>query len=165
MSSYEYEKTHSFTQKKKELIFVKKYLLAKDKDNQKKTQKNKKTAQTQASEAAKKEEIDKYKSQCKTLDYKKIQRSPSDYKNKYIKMSGKVIQVSEGWFSSVDLRVEDSDKNVWFVTYFYKDGDKHILKNDKITVYGQSSGTTTYKSVIGASVTIPSISAKYIDIK
>ena len=34
MSSFQYEKTQSFIQKKKELIFVKKYLLAKDKDNQ-----------------------------------------------------------------------------------------------------------------------------------
>lgn len=107
-------------------------------------------------------DIDLYKDKCASVDYKDVQRNPNNYKEKYIKATGKVIQVSEGWFNSVTLRVQDSDANTWYVTYTYGDGESKILENDNVTVYGKSTGTTTYTSILGTSITIPSISAVYI---
>jgi hypothetical protein len=104
-----------------------------------------------------------YKASCKQYPYKKIQRKPDKYDGKKIKVSGKVIQVSEGWFDSVDLRVEDSSGNIWYVEYSYSDGESKILEDDKVTVYGECTGTESYTSVLGNSITIPSIDAKYIE--
>ena len=105
-----------------------------------------------------------YVAKCQEYDYNEIQRNPDNYKDKYIKVSGKVIQVSNGLFNSVTLRVNDANDNTWYVTYSYDKGESKILDSDNITVYGKSKGVTTYTSITGASITIPSVKASYIDI-
>ena len=39
------------------------------------------------------------------------------------------------------------------------------LENDKIEIYGECRGVKTYLTVIGGSVTIPAVDAKYIEMK
>ena len=106
-----------------------------------------------------------YIQNCIELNYSDIERTPNDFNGKYAKITGVVIQVSEGWFGSVTLRV-NSTGNVWYVTYVRKDdNESRILEDDSVTVYGKCTGVETYSSVLGNSVTIPSVSAEYIDIK
>lgn len=141
-----YEKTI-----KKESSKQKKYVSKakkKEKEKKKKASKNKKDA---------------YIKQCKTYVYKKIQRKPSKYEGKKIKISGTVIQVSEGWFDSVTLRVEDSNGDVWYINYSYSDNEDKILEDDKVTIYGECKGTETYVTVLGGTVTIPAVEAEYIN--
>lgn len=129
----------------------KKYISAlkkKEKDKKKKEAENKKNS---------------YIKQCKTYGYESIQRKPSKYKGKKIKLSGKAIQVSEGWLDSVTLRVEDSSGDVWLVNYYYSKNENKIIENDYLTIYGECSGTEAYTSILGESITIPSITAKYIN--
>lgn len=110
-------------------------------------------------------EKNEYISKCNFKDYQDILRNPNNYKNQYIKVSGKVIQVSNGWFNSVTIRLRDSLSNIWYISYYYSNDDEpKILEDDNITVYGQSTGTTSYTTILGSQVTIPSIDAKYIDI-
>ena len=126
-----------------------------------------KQLETEAGEAqvsSEKEKKNSYIEKCEILDYTSIQRNPDNFKGKYIKIIGKVIQVSNGWFNSVTLRVEDSSNNIWYVTYEYEENESQIIENDSISIYGKSNGVTTYTSVLGSSVTIPSIEAEYIDI-
>ena len=115
-----------------------------------------------ADKAAK--EIQDYKQSCSTYRYNNIERNPNDFKGKRIKLSGKVIQVSEGWFSTT-LRITDNDGNTWYVDYDPDKDASRILENDRVTVYGECTGVTTYTTIFGASVTIPSIDAKYIDLR
>lgn len=135
------------------------------KNNAEKQKKYVSNTKSKAKEA-KKQEAEKNKSsyieKCKKYSYKSIQRHPDKYKGKKIKISGTVIQVMEGWFDTVSLRVEDSSGNIWYVDYRYSDNEAKILENDKITVYGESTGTETYTTILGNSQTIPSIDAKYI---
>ncbi len=137
--------------------------ISKEKKNQKqyvtdvkKKQKEKKKKQAQNTKNS-------YIKKCKTYDYKTIQRKPDKHKGKNIKVSGTVIQVLEGWFGSVGLRLEDSNGDVWYINYSYSDGEDKILEDDNITVYGECTGTETYKTVLGSSVTVPSIDAEYIN--
>ena len=104
-----------------------------------------------------------YIAECKTVDYSDVARNPGNYNGSLVKFSGKVIQESEGWFNSLTLRVEDGD-NIWYVTYTMSDGESRILEDDKITVYGECSGVTSYKTVLGSTVTIPSVKMKYYSI-
>ena len=103
-----------------------------------------------------------YLKKCKAYSYKKIQRQPNKFKDKYMKVSGKVIQVSEGWFDSVTLRVEDASGNIWYVEYTYSKKENKILENDKVTCYGKCTGTESYVSILGNKVTIPALDAEYI---
>lgn len=106
-----------------------------------------------------------FKSQCKKLDYHGIERNPDKYKGEFAKVTGKVIQVSEGWFDSVTCRVRESGDNIWYVNYTHKEGEPRILEDDTVTFYGKCDGVTTYTTILGASVTIPELDAQYVDIK
>ena len=109
---------------------------------------------------------------CTIYNYKDIARQPDQFKGKKAIFRGKVIQVSEGIINSkkVELRVNvtQDEYGFWddtvYVTYTYKDGEPKILEDDIIDMYGTIEGTTTYISVLGAKITIPSFKAKYIDI-
>lgn len=106
-------------------------------------------------------EMDSYSKGCEIVVYNDVERNPDNYKGKKIKISGKVIQVSEGLFDSVTLRLEESDGNVWYVTYQREDGESRILEKDNITCYGECDGVETYTSVLGGQITIPSMKMKY----
>lgn len=107
-----------------------------------------------------KAERDEYISQCQTVKYSDVERNPDNYKDAQIKISGKVIQVSEGLFDSVTLRIS-SNGNIWYVTYSREENESRILENDYITAYGICKGVKTYTTITGASVTIPSMSMEY----
>lgn len=132
---------------------------------QKSDDNNKKEEQPQES---KKE----YISKCKTYKYKDIARNPNKYKGKRMQFKGEVIQVQEGFFNQVTLRVNvtKGEYDIWedtiWVDYTYKDdNESKILEDDIITFYGEFQGQKSYTSVLGSSVTIPQVEAKYIDIK
>lgn len=105
-------------------------------------------------------EKDDYISQCTTVKYSDVERNPDNYKGQKVKITGKVIQVSEGWFDSVTMRVSCSG-DIWYVTYIRADGESRILEDDTITCYGECDGVTSYTTVLGSQVTIPSLKMKY----
>lgn len=120
------------------------------------------------------EEIkNEYKESCQVYGYKDIARQPDDYKGKKAKFRGKVIQVSEGIINSnkITLRVEvtEGEYGWWddpvLVTYTYRKGENKILEDDIVNMYGTIEGTESYITVLGANVTIPSFTAKYIEIE
>ena len=72
---------------------------------------------------------------------------------------------------SYTLRVNvTKGRYVWddtvLVSYTKQDSsESNILEDDIVTMYGVLMGDYTYTSVMGASITVPSFSAEYIDIK
>ena len=134
--------------------------IAGDKENQLQLGEALKSAYEKAEADAAQAEKDSYISQCETIAYSDVERNPDTYKGKLIKVTGEVIQVSEGWFDSVTMRIS-SNNNIWYVTYFRKDGESRILEGDNITCYGECNGVTSYTSVVGSQVTIPSMEMKY----
>lgn len=123
-----------------------------------------KEAAEAAAEQQANDDRDAYINNCIKVDYGEVERNPDKFKGTSITFSGEVIQVSEGWFDSVTLRIK-SGKNIWYVTYYRSEGESRILEGDKVTVYGECTGVTTYTSVIGNSVTLPSVRAKYLSVK
>lgn len=111
----------------------------------------------------------------KVYAYKTIFRYPDDYKGKLAKFTGQVVQVIENYdeetYDSYSYRVNVTKDNWGFyddtvyVTFFSTDKTKpRILEDDIVTVYGKLEDLKTYETIFGESVTIPSISADYIDI-
>lgn len=90
----------------------------------------------------------KYIDSCEIVNYSDVERTPKKYKGKHIQITGTVIQVQEGWFGTVTLRVEQKDGNIWYVTYKRIDDDEpRILENDRLTFYGECTGVETYTRV------------------
>lgn len=112
-------------------------------------------------------EREQYRRSCKEVRYEEVARDPDSYKGKKVKITGKVLQVSEGYRNSITLRVasaKDGYGDVWYVTYVRGDNEARILEDDIVVIYGECNGITTYKSVLGAKITIPAAKAKLIEI-
>lgn len=104
--------------------------------------------------------IDEYKALCSEIDYKTVARSPSQYVGKYLKIQGKVVQVQGE--SDAILRVNQNDdlNQTWYVTGTML-SNYRVLDGDSIIMYGECSGTTTYNTVLGAEITVPSLKMQY----
>ncbi len=99
------------------------------------------------------------------ITYNQLARTPDEYKGQKCKFRGKVLQVQEGDNIVVmRLAVNGNYDNVLYVVATSKvlNGER-ILENDYITVYGTSTGIYTYTSVLGASISIPSMLVTKID--
>ncbi len=103
-----------------------------------------------------------YIDSCEKVNYSDVERNPRQYKKKLIQITGTVIQVKEGWFGSVTLRVKQYDGNVWYVTYNRTDdSESRILEGDLLTFYGECTGVESYTTILRSTVTIPAMEAKY----
>lgn len=130
-------------------------------------------AKREAEEKAKKEkEESDFKAGCQTFTYEQMARNPDNFKGTNVKVTGEVVQVLYG-YDSVDIRMNITKKGTYstyytdtiYVTYTPKEGEDKILEDDIITVYGTSQGDYSYTSTIGAQVTLPLISGKYITLE
>lgn len=127
----------------------------------------------EAEEKAKKEQEEKdFKSSCNTYTYEQIARNPEKFKGTNVKLTGEVIQVITGSYST-NLRVNITKTGTYstyytdtiYVVYYPESGEDKILEDDIITIYGTSQGDCSYTSVLGATITLPNINAKYITIE
>ena len=98
------------------------------------------------------------------ITYDQLARTPDDFVGKKVKFYGKVIQVIEGG-STVQIRLavnEDYD-TILLGEYNNSIVSSRVLDDDLITIYGTSQGLISYKSTMGGTITIPSVSIDKID--
>jgi len=104
------------------------------------------------------------------MSYEDLARNPDSVEGSYVAVTGQVIQVQQGSNNGLTLRVSitKDSYDIWtdpvLVAYTLPAGADNILEKDIVTVYGVSAGDYTYTTVLGASMTVPSIEAAYIDI-
>lgn len=112
-----------------------------------------------------------YKASCEKVAYKDIARQPDLYDGKEVVFTGEVVQVQEGILGKniYRINVTKGDYDIWedtvYVTFTLPEGAARVLEDDIVTFYGTCTGTYTYTTVLGSSMTIPSVTAKYIDIQ
>lgn len=93
------------------------------------------------------------------ITYEQLARTPDKLMGRAVKFHGKVIQIIEG-DTEVQMRLavnDDYDKILYCA--ISKDNLKgtRILENDKITIYGVSTGLITYDSTMGGKISIPGV--------
>lgn len=115
------------------------------------------------------EEIEKlYKSNCQSISYNSLARTPGDYEGAYVKFSGKVVQVcyeaeSILYYSTYRLATSGGYDNVVYIKVDNYGSGSRILEDDWITIYGEFEGLFTYETVMGATMTIPCVKVEYVD--
>ena len=116
------------------------------------------------------EEKNTYKASCQSYSYQDISRTPDNYKGLPAVFTGEVAQVLESSYSStINLRVNvtQGEYGWWddtiYVSYTMPSGSPRILEKDIVTIYGDLDGLESYTAVLGNTVTIPRIKAKYIE--
>lgn len=105
---------------------------------------------------------------CQSYSFKDLARNADALAGQRIVAKGEVVQVqTEG--NIYILRVDITKKSyIWtdtvYVVYSKPSGADNIIEDDIITFYGEIEGNTSYTSVLGATITLPKITARYIDI-
>ncbi len=106
---------------------------------------------------------EEYKGMCQSISYEDIARDTNGLCGEYFTFTGEVIQVSDNMYR-MNVTVDDYGYYTDTILFSFNVTDERILEDDIITIWGQSKGLTTYKTVLGAEVTIPEIEAKYVEI-
>ena len=109
-----------------------------------------------------------YIAKCKSIAYDKLARTPGDYEGEFVKFTGYVVQVcseaqSSAYYSTYRVATSGKYDNVVYVKIDNYGSGSRILEGDKITFYGTYDGIFTYETIFGASVSIPSVTAKYVN--
>lgn len=120
------------------------------------------------------ERIQEYKDSCVTPTYDDFFRNSDDYYGKDVHFRGEIIQVISQDANGATLRVDVTKKGTYSTYYtdtIYVDYDNYdeietvkLLEGDIIDLYGIGSGEVTYTTVLGASMTIPSMDAIFISL-
>lgn len=134
-----------------------------EQENQAKAEKEaaeKKAAEEKAAEEARQKAAEAAKGYETGITYNQLARTPNDYIGKKVKFKGKVVQVLEGTTETqIRLAVNgDYDSILYCSVPKAKTANTRILENDYITVMGISMGLLSYKSTMGGTITIPSVS-------
>lgn len=108
-------------------------------------------------------------SKCADYDYKELARDPAPYVDKPAKFKGKVVQVLESGYGITEYRINVTQgsyswEDTMYVTYIPGENEKRILEDDIVMIYGNMKELQSYTTVMGATVTIPSLYAQYIDL-
>ncbi|MBR0373432.1 MAG: hypothetical protein IJH91_02755 [Mogibacterium sp.] len=109
-----------------------------------------------------------YISECQSISYDKLERSPGDHEGKKIKFSGYVVQVcseasSAEYYSTYRVATSGRYDNVIYVRIDNYGKGSRILEDDYITLYGTYDGLYTYTTVRGDSLSIPQMTAEYYE--
>ena len=98
------------------------------------------------------------------ITYDQLARVPDDFEGKKVKFTGKVVQVIEGSGSiQIRLAVDDNYDTILFGQYDSSIVSSRVLEDDHITIYGTSTGTISYQSTMGGTITIPGVLIEKIE--
>lgn len=102
------------------------------------------------------------------LDYKGVSRNPDGYEGRYVKFSGKVLQVIEYFdYDLVSFRIASKGNydDVVYVSMTVPENYSRILENDRVEVSGRYGELYSYETVRGDTVTIPLVYADLITLR
>ena len=100
------------------------------------------------------------------FDMTSLARNPDQFAGDFVSFDGKIIQTQQTGANYI-LRVSagsgiaEGTQDVW-VSYKLKSGEDRPLEGDRVEVYGVFTGLKTYTTVLGASKTIPEVTAFFI---
>jgi hypothetical protein len=113
-----------------------------------------------------------YKKACEKISYEDLARSADKYEGTKVKFTGQIDQVvldSDSGESEYRISVTKDEYDFWddtvYVYFDSGDKDEKFLEEDIVTFYGEASGEESYTTVLGESVTIPAVTAVYMDLK
>ena len=101
-----------------------------------------------------------------SIAYAEVARNPDSFTGERLVFSGKVLQVVEG-SSEINLRIatDGGYDDVIFVGYDKNLLDFRVLEDDTVTVYGTCIGLYSYKSTMGATISLPGMYCEAVELQ
>ncbi len=113
-----------------------------------------------------------YTAACEKIAYKDLARATDEYTGTKVKFTGEIQQVvydSDNGESQYLISVTKDEYDFWddnvYVCFNTSNSETKFLEEDIVTFYGEVSGEETYTSILGESITIPSVTAVYMNLK
>lgn len=112
-----------------------------------------------------------FKAACKTIPYKDIARQPTKYMGERVVYTGKIIQIGKdsdnSYYARIDVTKDEYGyyDDTMYVSYELAENEPKFLEDDIVTFYGVCEGDVSYTSIFGEEITIPAVSAKYIELE
>lgn len=98
------------------------------------------------------------------ITYEQIARTPDEYVGKKVKFTGEVVQVMEGaLYHRIRLATRNGYDDIVYASYNKNLLESRILDGDNITIYGVCQGVESYTTILGATITLPSVNIDRID--
>jgi uncharacterized membrane protein YcgQ (UPF0703/DUF1980 family) len=111
-------------------------------------------------------DIASLKKQATTVNFKELIKNPDSFNGKIVKFTGQILQIQESNNYGVIRLAVTKDSYGWSssdVVYVEYQNQTNAVADDIVTVYGQLTGTKTYKSQANYSITIPSMDACIVE--
>lgn len=115
---------------------------------------------------------EEYTNACQEVTYEELARSNESYVGTKVKFYGKIFQVvnsSDTGFSTYLISVTEEEYGFWDdnvrVRFDTTDIKSKFLEDDIVVFYGEVSGEYSYESVLGKEITVPEITAVYMEMK
>lgn len=114
-------------------------------------------------ELKRKQEIANYKNSCIKISYKVLNKNPDKLIGTKVRLTGKIMQIQEEnnqTFMLIEVTYKGYD--IWTdnVAVYYE-GTINAYEDDVITLYGEVTGSFSYKSRAGWDMSVPGVLAKY----
>ncbi len=113
-----------------------------------------------------------YRKSCSSISYDNLARNPDEYIGELVVFTGEIIQAMDApsaeYLNTYRINVT-KERYFWtdtlYVSYDASRSSSRLLEDDIVKLYGKFKGLQTYETIFGASVTIPWVEAKYIDLR
>ncbi len=109
-----------------------------------------------------------YKKSCVQVSYDELARNTGNYRGKQIQISGRIFQIIKepsgyiSWGGYEYLVATSGRSNNLIHVRFSHSLSSRLLEGDHITIYGTGNGMFSYRTVLGASRSVPDIKAEYL---
>jgi hypothetical protein len=98
------------------------------------------------------------------VPFDELARNTETYEGELVALSGKVIQVFEnGDGAQLRVNVDGAFDQTVFAEYPGY-ATARVLEGDTVKLVGRVDGRLTYKSVIGAQITLPALTAMWLEV-
>ena len=113
-----------------------------------------------------------FKTACEEIAYKDLARSAEEKVGTKVKFTGEIQQVvydSEDGTSEYLISVTKDEFDFWddnvYVYFNASNTDTKFLEEDIVVFYGEASGEESYTSILGESITVPKVTAVYMELE
>lgn len=124
--------------------------------------KAKEEAARKAEEERKAQELATKKANAKTIPFAQLKKNADAHKGEYVKYTGEIVQIIEGDnIANIRLSVTKESYGYSFsdIVYIEYHSNTEFIDGDIVTIYGEVYGNYSYKSQIGAQISLPGILA------
>ncbi len=111
-------------------------------------------------------DITSLKNYATVVDFKELKKDPDSFKGKVVKFTGKILQIQESNNYGIIRLAVTQESYGWSISdIIYVEYQNHTdaVEDDIVTVYGQLTGSETYKSQANFNITIPSMMACLVE--